>query len=75
MEAFIVQLTEALSLPEGALTPGQRLRELPNWDSLAILTTLALVDECFGRQLSGEALSRCETVKDLCDLLEPFAKD
>lgn len=70
MDAFIAQLTDALSLPEGTLAPEVVLRELPNWDSLAVLTTLALVEECFAVQISGEALSRCETVQALCSLIE-----
>lgn len=75
MDAFIAQLSEALSLPEGTLRPQQQLRELPNWDSLAVLTTLALVDECFGKSLSGEALSRCETVEDLCRLIDESGRN
>ncbi|MEY3000609.1 MAG: hypothetical protein RL648_823 [Verrucomicrobiota bacterium] len=70
MDDFLAQLTMALNLPEGTLVPAQNLRALPNWDSLAVLTTLALVDECFGVQLSGEALSECQNVADLCTAIE-----
>lgn len=70
MESFIKQLAEALNLSEGTLAPEQRLRDLPNWDSLAVLTTLALVDECFGIQLSGARLNNCDTVADLMAAIE-----
>lgn len=70
MESFIEQLTETLNLQEGSLTPEQGLRDVPNWDSLAVLTTLALVDECFGIQLSGATLNNCDTVADLIAAIE-----
>jgi acyl carrier protein len=35
------------------------------WDSLAIVSTIALVDEIFGLLLDGKALSSCELVSDI----------
>lgn len=40
------------------------------WDSLAIVSTLALADECFGVILSGQLLFECESVGDIVNLIE-----
>ena len=44
-----------------------------NWDSLAIVSTIALVDEIRGELLDGAALAECVTVSDIAALI-PQAK-
>lgn len=65
MEAFLKNLAEALNLPEAGLQAGQKLSDLPNWDSLAILTTLSMLDMEYGVTLNGAEVQRCETPADL----------
>lgn len=36
-----------------------------NWDSLAVVSTIALCDECFNVMLDGQALNDCKTVADI----------
>jgi acyl carrier protein len=38
------------------------------WDSLAIVCTIALLDEKLGLEVSGEALVKCETAGDVLKL-------
>lgn len=40
-----------------------------NWDSLAIVSTIALVDEIRGELLDGSALAECVTVADIVALI------
>jgi acyl carrier protein len=35
------------------------------WDSLAVVSTIALVDDCFGVLLEGKALGECNTIADI----------
>lgn len=35
------------------------------WDSLAIVSTIALFDELYGKEVDIESLTKCETVGDL----------
>jgi acyl carrier protein len=35
------------------------------WDSLAVISTIAIVDELFNVTLDGSALSKCTTVADI----------
>ncbi len=41
-----------------------------DWDSLAVVSTIALVDDCFNVMLDGKALAACETVADIEALIE-----
>ena len=55
------------------------LEELPSldssledlgWDSLAIITSIAIFDEVFGTTLDVEKLKNCKTLKDILKLSE-----
>lgn len=39
------------------------------WDSLAIVSTIALADDCFGVMLDGKALDECLTIADIENLI------
>lgn len=65
MNVFLNNLAEAINQPGLVIQPDQALRELPNWDSLAVLTTLAMIDEQYSVTLSGADVQACATVGDL----------
>lgn len=44
------------------------------WDSLAIVSTIALADDCFGVMLEGKALSDCKTIADIENLIDAAKK-
>jgi acyl carrier protein len=41
-----------------------------DWDSLAVISTIALIDELFDCTVSGQALGVCKTVADIALLIE-----
>jgi acyl carrier protein len=45
------------------------------WDSLALVSTIALVDDCFNVMLDGASLSACATVGDIEALVEKARKE
>ncbi len=45
-----------------------------NWDSLAIVSTIALVDDCFNVMLDGKSLGECQTIGDIERLIESAKK-
>ena len=65
MEAFLINLAEAIHQPGLEISPTDRLADLPNWDSLAILTVLSMVDQKYGMLISGPDVQNCVTVEDL----------
>jgi acyl carrier protein len=60
-----------LELTPGTLTGGEVLAELEMWDSLAVISFIALVDERFGVVIEGERLARAVSVEDLITLVHP----
>lgn len=69
VEALIAELEASIEgLTPGTLKADTRFRELPAWDSLAALSTLAAVDAVFGIQINGEQLRQCQTVQDIHNL-------
>jgi acyl carrier protein len=71
IEIFINELEQGIvGATPGSLQPETRFRELPYWDSLAALTTLAVFDASFGRQLAGQQLTSCNTIQDIYNLAQ-----
>ena len=62
-------LDDILELDAGTIHGGERLEDLENWDSLAVLSFIALVDEDLDIILDGDALAAAETVSDLVALV------
>ena len=44
------------------------------WDSLALVSTIALADDCFGVILEGKTLGECKTIGDIEDLIKSAKK-
>ncbi|AWK85495.1 phosphopantetheine-binding protein [Azospirillum thermophilum] len=65
---FLLALDEMLELDAGTLTGDEVLETLENWDSLAVISFIALVDEKLGVVLEGEKLAKAKTVSDLLAL-------
>lgn len=68
-QAFLALLDDLFEEDAGALTGAEKLSDLPLWDSMTALAFIALVDEHFELVVSGDALSRCQTVDDLIALV------
>ena len=65
-EEFIDRLKETLEIDSSKrITEDTDLRELAEYDSLGVLTVIAMVDEIFGEELSASDLDNVATVRDL----------
>ncbi|MGQ9371562.1 acyl carrier protein [Azospirillum sp. A39] len=65
---FLLALDEMLELDPGTLTGAEELESLDDWDSLAVISFIALVDEKLGIVVEGEKLANARTVGDLLTL-------
>ncbi|WP_077036113.1 acyl carrier protein [Pelomonas sp. KK5] len=75
MSEFYVGIAEILEVEESAISPAFDLHGAEAaWDSLAVVSTIALVDDCFNVMLNGQALSACATVADIEALIEAAKK-
>jgi acyl carrier protein len=69
-EAFLREIETALELPDGSLKGDEQLADIPEWDSLAVISFIALVDEKLGLAVDGEALANAQSVGDLLALVQ-----
>jgi acyl carrier protein len=67
MNEFNEGLAEILEVNVKEIQPDFVLGEL--WDSLAIVSTIALVDDCHGVVLEGDDLHKCEKISDILNLI------
>lgn len=65
---FLAKIDELLELPAGTLRGPEKLEELENWNSLAVVGFIGLADEHFGVTLAPRLLAGCATVDDLVKL-------
>ena len=67
---FIKKFEEAMDGVEPNSVQAETvLAALPNWDSLAVLSVIALADGEYGAQVSGKEIHRCKTVEELRTLI------
>jgi acyl carrier protein len=64
MSAFYEGMAEILEMEPGEVTPDLVLADV-TWDSLAIVSTIALVDEVYDVALSPTKLAECATIADI----------
>lgn len=68
-EAFFSKLAGVLEADPAQV--GENFALTPeNWDSLAVLGAIALIDECFSATVPAFALNECRSVKELWRLVE-----
>jgi acyl carrier protein len=65
---FYKEVENILEAPSGSITGSELLADLAGWDSLAVLSFLALADEKFEAMLSATQLADCRSVADLAKL-------
>jgi|TARA_B110000263_G_C15069189_1_gene401041 acyl carrier protein len=66
---FIELLADVLEIETNLINESLKLDVEDNWDSIAILSTIALIDDAYEIQLEGEDLRNCSNPKDLYDLI------
>jgi len=75
MNEFYSGMAEMFEVDKMTISPEFRLDSAEaTWDSLAIVSTIALVDDCFQVLLDGRALSECKTIADVLALIEASQK-
>jgi len=67
-EEFLARLDELVELPPGTLKGPERLEELDEWNSIALVGFIALVDAHNGLNLGPRQIAACITVDDLLKL-------
>jgi acyl carrier protein len=68
MQKYYDGLAEILEIDVAEITESLKLTDYA-WDSLAIVSMIALIDELYDTMLDGQSLANCATVADITALL------
>ena len=70
-EDFIKELKEALEIEDEnqEITLETNLKDLEEYDSLSVLSIIAMIDKNFGKQIPSVDFIKITTIKSLMDLI------
>lgn len=69
-QVFLKSLREAIDAdPKQSLELQTTLDDLPNWDSLAVVSIVAMLDLEFGVITSAQSIYACKSVADIYRLI------
>ncbi|RIX52035.1 acyl carrier protein [Paenibacillus nanensis] len=63
-------LEDMLDLDQGSLEVTTELETLADWDSVAAISLIALVDEHFDKIITGAMIKEFKTVQDIIEIME-----
>lgn len=63
-------LEEIMELDEGTLKEDMLLSDIDEWDSISLLSFMAMMDEKFSKNITGSEVKAQKTVGDLMSLME-----
>lgn len=69
-EDKIAMLEDMLELDGEVLEPATELSSIDEYDSMAKLSLIVLMDDEFGKKLTGEKIRQFKTVQDILDFMD-----
>ena len=69
-EKKLAMLEEMMELEKGTLQENTILADVEEWNSLAKLSLIALLDDEFGKKITTEQIKKFTCVKDILDYME-----
>lgn len=74
MEKFIELFEEALDIDNGELNIESQFKDFDEWDSLSLLSLLAMVKENYGIVLKKDKLDQANTIAELFEIIQEELK-
>ncbi|WP_303322705.1 acyl carrier protein [Cloacibacillus evryensis] len=68
-EEKLILIAETLDTEPNNLKPDVELKSLDEWDSMGVISTIAMLDRKFGKILSAEQIEELKTVQDILSLM------
>ena len=62
-------LEEMMELDEGTLTPDTKLGDIEEYDSMAKLSLIVLMNDEFGKKINANQIKGFQSVKDILDFM------
>jgi acyl carrier protein len=69
-EEFLREIEEIVGAKHGTVSMESNLQDLPQWDSMAYITFIALADSKLNLSVDANRLASCKTVRDLAALAD-----
>ena len=69
-QEFLLEMDEILDLKPGTLRGHEKLEDLKNWDSTALISLIVLAETHNSAQISPDQVVGCSTVADLLRLAQ-----
>lgn len=69
-EEKLALLEETFDMDEGSLEPDMALADIDEFDSIAKLSLIVLMDDEFGKTIKSDDIKALETVQDILDMME-----
>lgn len=64
-------LEEMWDMDPGSLNPETVLEEIEEWDSMSKLSLIIMIDEQFGKVITGNDIQALKTVEDILNIMAP----
>lgn len=74
-EDFTREFSEILSIDPHQLTPDSDLTEIPEWDSVAYLSAMVLIDDKLALTIRPDVLSNAKTFGDIIAAVQSALED
>lgn len=68
--AFLEKLAEVLEVSDRALGLDDKFRDYDEWDSLAFLSLIAMIDEEYDVIIEGKEFKKLVTVKEVAEAIK-----
>jgi len=69
LQEKLAALEEIMELDDGTLTPEMSLDEVDEWDSMAALSFVVLMQDEFKKNMTGQQIREFQTVQDILDVM------
>lgn len=66
----ITLLEDLFEIESGIITPETNLKDINEYDSMSKLSLIVMMDDEFGKKLTGEQILKFTTIKDILDFME-----
>ena len=67
---FLLKLADVLEITDRTLNVQDKFRDYEEWDSLAFLSLIAMIDEEYDVVIDGKEFKKLETVSDMIDYIK-----
>ena len=68
-ETLIAAIAQILECEPMELAPSTPFRDIPNWDSLAYLSVVTVIDSEFGVTIPLDDFRKLQTISDIADYI------